>query len=425
MIKYRVNGPSVLKGEVEISGAKNSILALMAATLLAEGKYELGNIPDLVDIDTMAQVLETIGVAVTKEQGKLHLETSHCDNLEAPYDLVSKMRASIYVMGPLLTKYGEVKVSLPGGCAWGPRPVDFHIEAMKKLGAEVSLDHGYIHAKADRLKGAKIAFDIVSVGATANVLMAATLAEGTTTILNAAAEPEIEDLANFLIAMGAKIIGAGTSRIVIEGVTKLKSINYTAIPDRIEAGTFMVAGFISRGDVTVKNVNIEHLSSTIDKLQEAGASIEIIAGETANTASVRVKYKDGIKPIKILTAPYPGFPTDMQAQFMTLVSLADGTSSITEGIYHDRFMHVMELMRMGAEINLEGNTAVIKGKKNLAGADVMASDLRASAALVLAAIVADGYSNISRVYHIERGYDNFDTKLNKLGASIEKIKAEN
>jgi len=421
MIKYKINGPTVLKGEVEISGAKNSILALMAATLLAEGKYEIDNIPYLVDINTMSQVLETIGVSIDREDNKLFLETSHCQNLEAPYDLVSKMRASIYVMGPLLAKYGEVKVSLPGGCAWGPRPIDFHIEAMKKLGAEVTLEHGYIHARAKKLKGAKISFDTVSVGATANVLMAATLAEGTTTIINAAAEPEITDLANFLIKMGAKIIGAGTSRIVINGVDKLKSINYTAIPDRIEAGTFMVGAFLSRGDVTVKNVNIEHLASTIDKLEEAGAIIETSNENVKNKSSVRVKYKDGIKPIKILTAPYPGFPTDMQAQFMAMLSVADGTSSITEGIYHDRFMHVMELMRMGASINLEGNVAVITGKKNLAGANVMASDLRASAALVLAAIVADGYTTITRIYHIERGYENFDIKLNKLGASIEKL----
>ena len=423
MIKYKVNGPTVLNGEVEISGAKNSILALMAATLLAEGKYEIDNIPQLVDIDTMSQVLETIGVAITKEEGKLLLETSHCENLEAPYDLVSKMRASIYVMGPLLAKYGEVKVSLPGGCAWGPRPIDFHIEAMKKLGAEVTLEHGYIHARAKKLKGAKVSFDTVSVGATANVLMAATLAEGTTTIINAAAEPEISDLANFLIKMGADIKGAGTSIVTIEGVESLNSINYTAIPDRIEAGTFMVAGFISKGDVTVKNVNVEHLASTIDKLEEAGADIDVSENSSdVNKSSIRVKYKDGIKPIKLLTAPYPGFPTDMQAQFMTMLCLADGTSSITEGIYHDRFMHVLELSRMGASINLEANTAVITGKEELAGADVMASDLRASAALVLAAIVADGYSNISRVYHIERGYDNFDGKLNKLGASIEKFK---
>ncbi len=415
MLKYKIQGPTKLKGEVTISGAKNSILALMAATLLARDEFVIHNVPVLRDIVTMQKVLEVIGAKVRREGSSLYIDTRGVNNYEAPYELVSQMRASIYVLGPLLARYGECKVSMPGGCAWGPRPINFHIDAMKKLGAEISVEFGFIQAKASKLRGEHIIFDFVSVGATANTMMAATLAEGTTIIDNAASEPEIVDLVNFLRKMGAKIKGEGTRTIVVEGVENLHGVEYTAIPDRIEAGTFLVAGFMTGGDILVRNLIPEHLTSVIEKLEEAGAEMKI------GKDYIRIKGEGNINPIKVITAPYPGFPTDMQAQFMAMLTIANGTSSITEGIYHDRFMHVLELMRLGANIELEKNVAIIHGVNKLTGAKLMASDLRASAALVLAGLVAEGETIVDRIYHIERGYEDFDKKLQNLGAIVEKF----
>lgn len=416
MLKYIIQGPVRLKGEVSVSGSKNSILALMAGALLSNDEVVLDNIPKLKDIDTMAKVLEIIGAKVKREGNSLVIDPRTCSNFEAPYDLVSTMRASIYVLGPLLSKYGEVKVSMPGGCAWGPRPIDFHIEAMKQLGADISVEHGDIVAKSKKLKGKKIFFDTVSVGATVNVIMAAALAEGETIIENAAAEPEVVDLANFLKKMGADITGEGSSRVVIKGVSRLSGCRYAAIPDRIEAGTFLTAAAMTKGDVLVKNLNVAHLEIVIQRLMDAGAKVDVI-----DNKQIRVRGEKEILPIDILTAPFPGFATDMQAQFMAMLSVAKGTSTITEGIYHDRFMHALELGRMGADITIKGSLAVIKGTSKLTGARVMASDLRASAALVLAGLLAEGETTVSRIYHIERGYENFDKKLNLLGAKIEKV----
>jgi len=415
MDKIVVRGGAQLKGEVEIGGAKNAALPIMAATLLAPGVHTLRNVPSLVDVRTMGHVLRVLGCQVTHHDHSLTIDTSNCSYHEAPYELVKTMRASVCVLGPLLARHQSARVSLPGGCAWGPRPVDFHIRAMEALGATVDIEHGYIVAKADRLRGSVIHFDTSSVGATENAMMAAVLAEGTTVIENAAREPEITALADFLIAMGAKMEGAGTATITIEGVTDLRAVEHRVIPDRIEAGTFMVASAITGGDVLMKGVVREHCSAVVSKLEAAGTEIVDEPG------GLRVRGPVWARAINVTTAPYPGFATDMQAQMMALMTVADGTSVITETIYVDRFSHVPELRRLGADISLDHNIAVVTGVKKLSGAKVMATDLRASAALILAGLVAEGETEVSRVYHIDRGYEKIEEKLAGLGASIQRV----
>jgi len=415
MDKIVVRGGAQLKGEVEIGGAKNAALPIMAATLLAPGVHTLRNVPSLVDVRTMGHVLRVLGCQVTHHDHSLTIDTSNCSYHEAPYELVKTMRASVCVLGPLLARHQSARVSLPGGCAWGPRPVDFHIRAMEALGATVDIEHGYIVAKADRLRGSVIHFDTSSVGATENAMMAAVLAEGTTVIENAAREPEITALADFLISIGAKMEGAGTATITIEGVTDLRAVEHRVIPDRIEAGTFMVASAITGGDVLMKGVVREHCSAVVSKLEAAGTEIVDEPG------GLRVRGPVWARAINVTTAPYPGFATDMQAQMMALMTVADGTSVITETIYVDRFSHVPELRRLGADISLDHNIAVVTGVKKLSGAKVMATDLRASAALILAGLVAEGETEVSRVYHIDRGYEKIEEKLAGLGASIQRV----
>ncbi len=412
MDKIVVIGGNALRGEVEISGAKNAVLPIMAAALLASGVYRIRRVPILRDVRTMSHLLRIIGARVDREGHELRIDTTHCSFYEAPYELVKTMRASIYVLGPLVARFGYARVSLPGGCAWGPRPVDFHIKGIQKLGAEVSLERGYIVARAKRLRGTTITFDIPSVGATGNLMMAATLAEGTTVIENAAREPEIASLAEFLTRMGAQIEGIGTDRLVIHGVEELHPTDYDVIPDRIEAGTFLIAGAITQGEVTVKRVVPEHIRSLLTKLTDAG--VEVGEGEDW----VRVRCDRRVKAVDVTTAVYPGFPTDMQAQWMALMSVADGTSVIVDTIFLDRFTHVAELKRLGADIRMDGNSAHVVGVEKLQGAPVMSTDLRASACLILAGLVAEGRTDVSRVYHIDRGYERIEEKLRALGAEI-------
>ena len=412
MDKIVIVGGKPLHGTLPVYGAKNAVLPIMAATLLASGRYEVDAVPDLRDVRTMAHLLRIIGAQVVQKDHKLWIDTQHCSFLEAPYELVKTMRASIYVLGPLLARFGQARVSLPGGCAWGPRPVDFHIKGMQKLGADVELDRGYIVAKAKRLRGATITLDIPSVGATGNILMAATLAEGRTVIENAAREPEITALAEFLVQMGAKIEGLGTDRLVVEGVEELHPTDFQVIPDRIEAGTFLVAGAITGGDVTVTNVVPEHLRAVLTKLEDAG--VELSEGDDW----IRVRAPKRVKPVDVTTAVYPGFPTDMQAQWMALMSVADGSSVITDTIFLDRFTHVAELQRLGARIRMEGNSAHVTGVEKLQGAPVMSTDLRASACLILAGLAAEGRTDVSRVYHIDRGYERIEERLKLVGAEI-------
>lgn len=412
MDKFIIEGGARLSGTVRISGSKNAALALMPSTLLASGKYRFQHIPHLRDVGTMGKLLQMMGADVTQEGHTLGLNTFRVNKFEAPYEQVKKMRASIYVLGPLVARYGYAKVSLPGGCAWGPRPVNLHIEGMKKLGARVEIEGGYIIAKARRLRGARIAFDVSSVGATGNVMMAAVLARGTTVLVNAAIEPEITALATFLAKMGAKIGGIGTTRLEIEGVDALTPADEVMIPDRVEAGTFLVAAALTRGTVTVEEVNPRHLTAVLGKLEEAGAELEV--GETR----VKVKGPRTIKAVDVTTAVYPGFPTDMQAQWMTLMSIAHGSSVITDTIYFDRFKHVPELLRLGADIEMSKNTAIVKGVKKLTAAKVMSTDLRASASLVLGGLVAGGRTEVLRVYHLDRGYERLEKKLQSLGANI-------
>jgi len=433
-----ITGGERLKGKVRISGSKNAALPIMAATLLTNGVTTLSNIPRLRDVTTMARVLRTLGAKVKFEEERLEIDTTKVDHFLAPYNLVKTMRASFLVFGPLLAKLGRARVSLPGGCAIGSRPVDLHLRGFEELGAEVSMGGGYTQAnpvrsktleasaslvartsngvKRDGLMGAEIYLDFPSVGATENLMMAATLAQGKTTIENAAKEPEIVDLANFLNKMGARIKGAGTDTIKIIGVKELKGTDYSIIPDRIEAGTYMIASAITRGDVTLEGAKIEHLESLITKLHEAGVEIKDEEG------AIRVRAKGRIKAVDVKTMPYPGFPTDMQAQFMALMSITPGMSIITETVFENRFMHVSELLRMGAEIKIEGSSTVVKGVKSLSGAPVMATDLRASAALILAGLVAKGKTEISRIYHLDRGYERIEEKLSNLGAKIERVK---
>lgn len=421
MDKIVVEGPTKLKGTVEVSGAKNSALPIMAATLLTNEKCKIKRVPPLRDVNTMIKILRNLGVKVQFEDSRLAIDPNGYRNYVAPYKYVKEMRASFCVLGPILAKLKCAQVSYPGGCAIGNRPVDLHMKGIKALGADLKIEHGYVIAKARQLKGAHVYLGGAygsSVLATDNVMMAATLAKGKTVIENAACEPEVVDLAEFLMKMGAKIKGAGTHFIEIEGVKKLGGAEYEIIPDRIEAGTFMVAAAITKGDVTIKNARYDHLGALIDKLQEAGVAI------TRHGKDIRVRVLRSLRPVDLTTLPYPGFPTDLQAQMTALMTIIDGISIITEKIYPDRYMHVSELARMGAQIKLEGDSAIVKGVKGLSGAPVMASDLRASAALVLAAMAAKGRTDILRVYHLDRGYDRIEQKLSQLGANIHREKEE-
>lgn len=418
MDKFVIKGGKPLNGTVRISGAKNSTLALMPAALLSSGVFHLSNTPILRDVNTMAALLRTMGMGVELKDHVLTLDTTGVDRYEAPYEHVKKMRASIYVLGPLLARYGRAKVSLPGGCAWGPRPVNLHIEAIRKLGADVELKEGYIVAKADRLTGARIHFDISSVGATGNTLMAAVLARGTTVIENAAIEPEITQLAEFLIAMGAHINGAGTNRLEIEGVDALHAADIDTIPDRIEAGTFLVAGALGRGTVTLTGVRPAHLAAVTAKLEDAGARL------TIGPDTVTLTAPEELCPVDVTASIYPGFPTDMQAQWTALMAVANGTSVVIDSIYFDRFKHIPEMIRLGADIEVKDNAAVIRGTRHLTGAKVMSTDLRASASLILAGLVAEGVTEVLRVYHLDRGYESIEKKIHALGADIERVTGE-
>jgi UDP-N-acetylglucosamine 1-carboxyvinyltransferase len=419
--KFVINGGKLLAGTVTIGGAKNASLALMPATILSSGVSHISNTPDLRDIMTMSRLLETMGIQVSSVQQTMTLDTSTIKSYEAPYEHVKKMRASIYVLGPLVARFGQAKVSLPGGCAWGPRPVNLHIEGLRRLGAEIDLEAGYIIAKAKRLHGARILFDVSSVGATGNVMMAAVLAKGSTLIENAAQEPEIAQLAEFLLNMGAKIHGVGTGRIEIEGVDELHPADIATIPDRIEAGTFLIAAAIAgkRGSVVrLEKCNPHHVGALIIKLEDAGAKV------TTGVDWIELSPPERIASINATTAIYPGFPTDMQAQWIALMSLAGGTSIVTDTVYFDRFMHVPELIRLGANITVKENIATVVGVKKLAGAKVMSTDLRASASLVLAGLVAEGTTEVLRVYHIDRGYESMEKKLRALGADIRREQGE-
>jgi UDP-N-acetylglucosamine 1-carboxyvinyltransferase len=415
MDRMIIRGGQRLEGAVTISGAKNAALPLVAASLLARGETTWHNVPGLGDVRTMAKLLEVLGAKIEEGDGLLKVDTSKIDIFEAPYRLVKTMRASVLVLGPLLARYGRARVSLPGGCAIGARPIDMHLRGLEAMGAEISLDKGYVTARANRLRGAKIVFRQPTVGGTENLMMAATLAEGRTTIENAAREPEIEELARVLNKMGANIEGAGTAYISIEGVDELQPIEHAIIPDRIETGTFMVAAAMTGGDVVLENCRLEHNSAVVSKLEGTGAKVEAVE------QGLRVQGTGQLHAVDITTQPYPGFPTDMQAQFMALATQADGDSVITESIFENRFMHVSELARMGAQIVINGRVAVIRGRPGtLQGTTVMATDLRASACLVLAALVAENTTEILRVYHLDRGYDRLEVKLRRLGADIER-----
>lgn len=415
MEKLKVTGGYRLKGEVKVSGAKNAALPILAASLLTADDLVLKNVPHLSDIRTMGKLLSGLGVHVQREDETVTLNAKTLDTLTAPYDLVKTMRASVVTLGPMLARFGEARVSLPGGCAIGARPVDQHIKGLKCMGAEVEIDHGYVVAKAKRLKGAHIVTDMVTVTGTENLLMAATLAEGTTVIENAAREPEVVDLADCLTAMGAKIRGAGTPVIEIEGVSELHGATHRVLPDRIETGSFLVAALMTQGDVTVTDAAPHTLDIVLDKLREAGAVIEI------GTNWIRAKMNRRPTAVSVRTVPHPGFPTDMQAQFMALDTIAEGTGRITETIFENRFMHVPELQRLGANITVDGHTAVVTGVEQLSGATVMATDLRASASLVIAGLVASGETIVDRIYHLDRGYDHMEIKLASLGAKIERL----
>ena len=418
MQKIVVTGGVPLQGEVRISGAKNAVLPILCATLLADGPVEIGNVPHLHDVVTTIKLLRELGAVVEHdvEAGHVRVDARSVNSHVAPYELVKTMRASVLVLGPLLARYGAAEVSLPGGCAIGSRPVDQHIKGMQALGAEVSVDHGFIKAKAERLRGGRVVFDMVSVGATENVLMAASLADGVSVLENAAMEPEIVDLADCLIAMGAKIEGAGSNRITVHGVERLNGGRHDVVADRIETGTFLVAAAMTGGRIVARAARPETLGAVIDKLIEAGAEITVDAGSiTLDMHGNRPKAVD------ISTSPHPGFPTDMQAQFMALNCVADGVSIITETIFENRFMHVQELQRLGADIRIDGHTAIVRGLAKLSGAPVMATDLRASASLILAGLVADGDTIIDRIYHLDRGYERIEAKLSALGAKIKRV----
>ena len=415
MDRFLIQGPSKLAGSVQVSGAKNAVLPLMAAALLTRGHSRIRNVPDLRDTRTMAKVIEVLGAKIDFTGNTLEIDTTRAEGIEAPYELVKTMRASIYVLGPLLAAKHKAKVSLPGGCAWGPRPVDLHLKGMEALGANIELEGGYILASAKQLHGAEIVFDPSSVGATANVLMAAVLAHGKTILENAAREPEVTELAHALVGMGARIEGIGTTRLEIDGVRELQPLDVEVIPDRIEAGTFLAAAAILRSHIRVENLRLDHLKSTLEALESCGCRLE--RGER----SIDIDGANAHLPVNLVTRPFPGFPTDMQAQMMAVACLLDGISVITDTIYVDRFTHVAELRRLGADIRLDGNSAVITGVQKLTGAEVMATDLRASAALILAGLAAHGSTLLHRVYHIDRGYERIEAKLCSLGASIERV----
>ena len=419
MDKLIINGGKPLHGDVIISGAKNSALPILAATLLARDNVSISNVPHLKDVSTMIALLGQMGARLVVDENKnVQVDANHVNELVAPYELVKTMRASILVLGPMLARFGKADVSLPGGCAIGTRPVDLHLKALKSMGADITVKNGYINAqcKHGRLQGKTLVFDMITVTGTENILMAAVLAEGKTVIKNAAREPEILDLANFLIQMGAKISGAGTHTIEVEGVESLAGGSYSVMPDRIEAGTYLAAGALTRGQVTVRRVKPDNLLSMLCKFEEAGAAITI--GEDWVTLDMH-----GARPeaVNISTAPYPGFPTDMQAQFMAMNSVAEGSSSVIETIFENRFMHVQELQRMGAQIRLNGNTAMITGIEKLTGAPVMATDLRASASLILAGLAAEGETTVERIYHVDRGYERIEEKFTLLGADIKRV----
>lgn len=416
MQRLAIQGGNRLNGEVRISGAKNAALPILCASLLTGDSLQLGNVPDLNDVATMRKLLQQMGVAIEVNGGQVALSAAHIDKLEAPYDMVKTMRAAILVLGPLVARFGEARVSLPGGCAIGSRPVDLHIKGLQAMGAEIHIEHGYIHAQAKRLKGARICFDLVSVTGTENLMMAATLADGVTVLENAAREPEVVDLAHCLIAMGAKVEGAGSDTITIIGVEKLHGASHRVMPDRIESGTFLVAAAAAGGSITLTDTRADILDSVLEKLQEAGATIQVADG----TISLQMNKRP--KAVNVRTAPYPAFPTDMQAQFMALNTLAEGSAMVVETIFENRFMHVQELRRLGAQIDVEGNTAVIKGCAQLEGAAIMATDLRASACLVIAGLVAQGETIVDRIYHLDRGYEHIEAKLSALGAQIRRLK---
>ena len=415
MDKLIVNGAIDLKGSIDISGAKNAVLPLMAATLLTGGKHSITRVPDLKDTRTFLKLLDILGAKSIFSNGKLEVDSSNINSVEAPYELVKTMRASFYVMGPLLGRFGEARVSLPGGCAWGPRPVDYHLKGFEKLGAEVILEDGYIIARAKKLKGAEIHFDIPSVGATANIAMAAVMAEGKTKITNAAIEPHIVQLCEVLNQMGARIEGIGTSILTINGIDRLSPLNVETIPDMIEAGTFLMAG-ATLGNITLNKVDPSHLNVVIRKLKQAGCELVI------EDDSITIHKCKELLPVDMTTDVHPGFPTDLQAQWVALMSVANGSSHITDMIYHDRFAHVPELIRLGADITLNKNMALVKGPKKLKGAQVMSTDIRASASLLIAAFMAEGKSEISRIYHIDRGYEKIEEKFKLLGAEIRREK---
>ena len=417
MDKLQIKGGVPLEGEVKISGSKNATLPILAGAILAAEPVTVGNVPHLKDVTTTIQLLARMGATVTiDERSRIEVDGSTIKDTVAPYELVKTMRASILVLGPLVARFGKADVSLPGGCAIGARPVNIHVAGLQAMGADITIEGGYIRARAGRLKGARLVLDTVTVTGTENLMMAATLADGETVIENAAREPEVVDLANFLITMGAKIQGAGTDKIVIQGVEKLHGTQYEVLPDRIEAGTYLVAGAITRGHVRIKNTRPDHLDAVLGKLVDAGAKV----GMGDNWIEVDMRGKRP-RAVDVRTAPYPAFPTDMQAQFAALNTVADGVGTVIETIFENRFMHMLEMRRLGAEIRLEGNTAIIRGVERLTGAPVMATDLRASASLVLAGLVAEGRTDVERIYHIDRGYEAIEEKLAQLGAQIKRV----
>ena len=411
-----ITGGNRLRGEVRISGAKNSALPILASTILGGGECVITNVPRVVDVLTMGKLLSMLGVSVSHEGNRAVIRADVIHSTEAPYDLVKTMRASVLALGPLVARWGEAKVSLPGGCAIGSRPVNLHLAGLAKLGADIFIEHGYITATAKRLKGARIYCDTPTVTGTENLMMAASLAEGTTVLENAAKEPEIVDLADFLIKRGARIAGAGTDVITIEGVRELQGADHEVIPDRIEAGTYLAAAAMTKGDVTITHCRPAHMEAVLIKLQEAGADVQVEKDRIRLTVSGKLKGTD------MRTLPFPGFPTDMQAQMVAVMTLAEGTSVVTETVFESRFMHVEELRRMGADIRVEGNRLVVTGRKNLTGAPVMASDLRASAGLIVAGLAAEGVTEVQRVYHLDRGYERIEEKLRALGAVVERRK---
>ncbi len=417
MQKLIIDGGHHLNGEVKISGAKNAVLPVMAASLLVDGTVKIKQVPDLRDTRTMAELMEVIGAKILFANNEMIVDSGFVKNPIAPYDLVNKMRASFYVLGPLVARFGKAVVSLPGGCAWGPRPVDYHLNGLKKLGAKIELEGGDIIAKAKKLIGNKVRFDFPSVGATGNIVMAAVTAKGETLVENAAKEPEIVQLCEFLVSMGAKIDGIGTTEITVEGVDNLHPVDITIIPDRIEAGTFLIAG-AALGKITLTNTIPEHLGTVIEKLTEVGCDINI------DDSKISVKQAKKLDAIDVTTAVYPGFPTDLQAQWIALMTKSRGSSIITDTIYNDRFSHVPELNRLGANITVEGNSAIVRGVGNLIGAPVRSTDIRASASLILAGLMAKGTTEVSHIHHIDRGYEKIEEKFVQLGAKIKRVETD-